>query len=261
MRTDAGGWLRIYTERADAPQKLVVLPHGGGSASYYRSFAKSFPSSVEVAVVQYPGREDRIGEDPLITMASLVDELAPRLARYADRGTSMFGHSMGASVGYEVARRLERLWGLRIGLLVVSGRPGPVHQEQGLKHRDDDVLWAELGRLGGTDSRMLESSVLREALLPVLRADYTLVETYSATFGPELTVPIAACGGQDDPEVEPWKLKSWAEVTTGPFSSRTFPGEHFYLTSDAMNDVVRWVSDHLAGSAQPKPYPPGGQLS
>ncbi len=247
MRIDADGWLRIYTERADAPQKLVVLPHGGGSASYYRSFAKAFPSSVEVAVVQYPGREDRLGEDALITMDSLVDELAPRIARYADRTTSLFGHSMGASVGYEISRRLERLWGLRLRLLVVSGRPGLAHQEQGLKHRDDELLWSELGRLGGTDSQLLESSVLREGLLPVLRADYTLVETYSPTVGPELAVAIAACGGEDDPEVEPWKLKSWAEATTGSFFSQTFPGEHFYLTSQgAMNDVVRWVSGHLA---------------
>src|SRR5699024_2748413 len=115
-----------------------------------------------------------------------------------------------------------RLWyqfSLGAEVLVVSGRPGPRFQKLGKKHLDDQSLWAELGRLGGTDMRFVDSAELRDLVLPRLRADYRLIESYVPTRGRTVPSPIIALVGNDDPEVTPEQIDAWNEATIGDFAS------------------------------------------
>lgn len=236
-------WLRTFFPRPDAALRLVFFPHAGGSASYYRPLAGSLPGHIEPVIVQYPGHEDRLDEEPYVAMEELADALTPALHPLADKPLWFFGHSMGASVAYEVTRRLIVQGGPRPAHLIVSARPGPARQRPGCKHLDDDQLWADVCNLGGTDARLPAMPELRAILLPTIRADYRLIETYRAGLNADLDVPLTACFGDCDPEVTREDAETWRAVTIGPFGLQCFPGDHFYLRNGSEHAVVDWLAE------------------
>ncbi|GAA4085213.1 MULTISPECIES: thioesterase II family protein [Streptomyces] len=222
-------WLRCYWPRPGARRRLVIFPHGGGSASFYRPFAKRMPPWVEPVVVQYPGREDRLDDPHIDDMDRLVARVSDALLPAFDREVLFFGHSMGASVAHEVAARLETRHGVGPSLLAVSGRPAPRFHKPGDKHLDDAALWYELSRLGATPAALLDNAQVRKVVLPTLRADYRLVERYRPRLDTRVSCTVAACLGDKDPEVTEPEARAWAEVSGGAFAFRLFDGDHFYL--------------------------------
>jgi pyochelin biosynthetic protein PchC len=146
------GWLRTPRPRPEAGLRLVCLPHAGGAASSFRGWAEAVPPGVELVSVQYPGREDRIREEPWTDAVAMAGTLAGLLA--ADpRPLVLFGHSLGGTLAYEVARRLPR----PPVRLVVSARIAPtVPPAPVFRGETDEELAAELCRLGGTDARVLD---------------------------------------------------------------------------------------------------------
>ncbi len=229
MSTADSVWFRNYWQRPAATLQIFVFPHGGGAASFYRPLAKQLPADIEPLIVQYPGREDRLDERCLDDMASLADLITDALVSTVNRRFVMFGHSMGASVAFEVAYRLHQQSGLTPARLIVSGQPGPRFQSPGDKHLDDDALWAELSRLSGTDLELIASAQLRSLVLPQLRADYRLIESYRPPVRRKLPCPVTAWIGDADPDVEIEKARGWREATAASFDINVFPGDHFYF--------------------------------
>jgi pyochelin biosynthetic protein PchC len=237
----AHGWLRRYRPSPLARVRLVCLPHASGNASFYRTWAAGFPDDVEVVAVQYPGRLDRITEPCVTDMDAMVASIAVAVGPLLDGPVCLFGHSMGAAVGYEVAHLLERWYGVPLHGLFVSGHPAPHHHRPGVKHLgSDDVLWDEVRRLGGTTQAVLDMPELRTALLPALRADYRLMETYRPTLSPPLLSPIVALTGDCDPEVDVHQAAEWGGYTDGRFACVVLPGDHFYLVAQrqAVTDAI-----------------------
>jgi pyochelin biosynthetic protein PchC len=228
MNEERQAWLRCYRPRPDASVRLVCFPHAGGSAAFFRPWLRDLPDSVELHAVQYPGRSDRLDDPPLVHLTGMADRVAVALSSLADRPVVLFGHSLGAAVAFETARRVRMRSGPRIDRLVVSGRAGPEHP--GEHHLGpDEELWDELRRLGGTDAQLWELEELRALVLPALRADYRMSETYVAAPEPVLDCPVLACTGDDDPEVALDDLTGWGKFTTAEFAVREFAGDHFYL--------------------------------
>lgn len=227
-----------------AKAALVCFPHAGGAAGYYRPFSAALSPDIDVLAVQYPGRQNRRTEPLAGTIDHLVDDSLEALEPWAHRPLSLFGHSMGAVVAYEVARRLTAAGSPPV-TLVVSGRRAPGDERSDEVHlRDDDGLLAEVGRLGGTDMRVFESPDMRALLLPTLRADYQAVETYRHTEGPRLSCPVLALAGEADPVASPAEMRHWAARTSAQFDVRGFPGGHFYL-ADHSEAVTSAVRDHV----------------
>ncbi|HKT00925.1 MAG TPA: alpha/beta fold hydrolase [Rugosimonospora sp.] len=239
----ARDWLRCYRPRPAARLRLVCFPYATGSATFYRSWAGALPEHVELVAVQYPGRLDRISEPCVPDMETMVDTVAGVLPPVLDRPVALFGHSMGAAIAFEVAHRLRARYGVDPVRLYVSGRPAPEYHENGVKHRGpDDVLWAELSRLGGTSAEVLDHADLRAALMPALRGDYRLIETYRPVPAQPLPCPITALLGDADPEVTPVQAGAWAGHTTAGLTLKVFPGNHFYLVDHraaVLAEVVR----------------------
>ncbi|MGW1597930.1 thioesterase II family protein [Streptomyces sp. NPDC002343] len=225
-------WIRRYHPRPDAAARLVCLPHAGGSATFYHPVSASMPASVDVLAVQYPGRQDRRHEPCAASIQELADQVTPALLPWADRPLVLFGHSMGASLGFEVARRLERDHGIVPRALFASARRAPsCPRDESVHLRDDDGLIEEMRRLSGTDSAVLDDVELLRMALPAIRADYRAAETYAYEPGPNLRCPVVALVGDDDPKVTVDEARAWSRHTDASFECHVFQGGHFYLTS------------------------------
>lgn len=214
--------------------RLFCFPYAGGSALTYRHWAAQLPPSVETCLVQLPGRGSRLHETPSKQMKPLVEATARGLSVYFGKPFAFFGHSMGAIISFELARLLRREDGLEPIRLFVSGRGAPqVADSDPLTYTlPDPEFLAELRRLEGTPQEVLEHPELMQAMLPLLRADFEAIQTYSYQAEPPLNCPISAFGGLQDPSFSREDLGAWREQTTGSFSLRLFPGNHFFINID-----------------------------
>ncbi|WP_019889447.1 thioesterase II family protein [Streptomyces purpureus] len=232
-RANAGTWIRQFHPAPDAKLRLVCFPHAGGAAGTYQPLSAALPAGLAALAVQYPGRQDRLGEPCLETIAALADEAAAALDPYTAEPYALFGHSMGALVAFETARRLQSK-GLPPAALFVSGRQGPAQPQlpdglPPLTELDDTWVVAEVRRLGGAGSVLLDHPEIRELALPSLRADFRAVYTYVHSPTPRLTCPVIALTGDRDPRVTVPGARAWEAETTGPFSLHVLEGGHFYL--------------------------------
>lgn len=241
-------WIRRFHPTAHPPTApvLVVLPHAGGNASFYFPFSRDLAAHAEVLTVQYPGRQERLGEPGPDTVAGLVDGVERALLPWRERPVVLFGHSMGAVLAFELARRWERAGEGPRGL-VLSGRRSPlVHREEAALHlQGDDALIGQLTALAGTDAGLLADPDFRELILPSLRSDYKAVETYRYEPGPPLRTAVSVLCGESDPRASVAEAMGWRELTGAAFTFRSFPGGHFYL-AERHADVARALAEDLA---------------
>ncbi|MEN3357462.1 MAG: hypothetical protein V7637_1444 [Mycobacteriales bacterium] len=252
-RAESETWIRRLQRTTGGEISLVCLPHAGGSASFYFPLAAAMPPQIEVLAVQYPGRQDRRAEKPIGSIVELADRLAEALRPMTGRRLALFGHSMGAVVAYETARRLERGGATGPEMLFASGRRAPSRHRADTVHlRDDDGIVAEIGRLNGTDPRLLADPEVREMILPAVRGDYRAIETYRHPPGATVRSPITVLVGDADPHTTLEEASAWAGHTTGGCSVRVFPGGHFFITP-ALPEVVDTVCRVLLPAvAQPR---------
>jgi surfactin synthase thioesterase subunit len=242
---EASAWIRRFHPAPSATARLVCFPHAGGSASYFHPVSAALAPAVEVLAVQYPGRQDRHTEPPVDDLFVLADRLAEVLAPEAEGPVAFFGHSMGASLAFEVARRLEAR-GTRLAHLFVSGRRAPsAPRDERIHELDDAGLLAEVGRQGGTAAQVLEDDELVRLVLPALRSDYKAAERYHYRPGPDVGCPVLALLGDSDPKVTEAEARQWASHTSGGFELKTYPGGHFYL-NEHHAAVNRLIGDRLA---------------
>ncbi|MFK0149883.1 thioesterase II family protein [Streptomyces griseus] len=228
-----GLWIRPC-HQTDAPRRrLVCLPHAGGTAREYISWPALLPPDVGVYAVQYPGRQDRFVEPAAAGIESLAQEIASALEPFTGDPLTVFGHSMGAYVAYEVVLELERRHGRVVDLLVVSGVAAPQDKRPSEVHLlPDEAFAAEVARDNEAFARLLTAPDLVEVLLPMIRDDYRIFEVYSRSRPPAVLASLLATGGTEDPGVDPAGLTRWGQLTSGGFDVVSFPGGHFYLVED-----------------------------
>lgn len=240
-----GLWLRRFNPAPESALRLVFFPHAGGSASFFHPFSKLLPPSIEVLAVQYPGRQDRRREECIDDVRTLAERITPVLAGIEDKPFAFFGHSLGATVAFEVARRLEEERRRIPVALMVSSRCAPSdHRSAGIHKLTDEGVLRELRGLSGTNAALLGDAELVAALMPAIRADYRAAETYTYVPGPPLSCPIIGFTGGSDPRVEVDDLLAWSEHTDDSFELCVLPGGHFYLIEDTAR-VAREIEGRL----------------
>jgi medium-chain acyl-[acyl-carrier-protein] hydrolase len=217
--------------------RMFCFPYAGGSAHIFRNWAKALSMFAEVRAVELPGRGARLREQPYSSLPELVEQLAGELAPWFDKPCVFFGHSMGALISFELARHLRAKKQTGPVQLFVSGRRAPhlprtkppIHNLSG-----PDFL-RKLHEINDTPRESLENPELMELVLPFLRADFKLIETYVYSAQAPFECPIVAFGGLQDQSVTIDDLEGWRQHTTAPFALSMFSGGHFFLgTSEAM---------------------------
>lgn len=260
----AGGrWLRRFTDGAGTPSaRVVCLPHAGGAASAYQGWARRLAPGTELLAVQYPGRQERLADPCSESMEETADAVSAALAALPPLPTVVYGHSMGSLVAYEAVRRLELRapWNLPVRLFV-SGTAAPHRDREDLPGPDDEALVAYTRRQNGAAEPSARDAAdvdpyaipeLRELLLPSLRADFGLLRAYRPARPPvRVGVPVTAFGGDRDAGCPPASLETWADLTTSEFTTRVFPGGHFYLREHEELVVALVASAFAVSGARP----------
>lgn len=244
-RSDA--WIVRRAPRTSPRLRLFCFPYAGGSAQIYWTWSSVLPADIEICAIQLPGRERRFREAPFRRVEAAVDALAGTISTYLDTPFAMFGHSMGAVLAFETTRRLAAEFGRAADRLIVSGHRAPHLRSRRtpIHSLPDDSFIEKVRALNGTPAEVFDNAELVELILPMLKADFEMVETYSELAGPRLTCPLLAMGGNADADVTPAEIDAWHSATTGQFRSVVLEGGHFYINT-ATDRLLATLRDVLA---------------
>ena len=245
MLTAAQSQPWIVTYRQTAGIRLLCFPYAGGGPAVFRSWPPYLPPDIELSAVQLPGREARLKDAPIGELRRLVAELAEAAEPSFDRPVALFGHSIGGLIAFEFAREIRRRYGVEPVHLFVSGCPAPqIPDTDTLYDLPEDEFLDRMRRFNGTPREVFEHPEMMQLVLPALRADFSLRDTYVHAPEPPFRSPISAFGGMDDGCVGTEKLEPWRAHTSDVFQLCLFRGDHFFLRT-AQAAVVESVAATL----------------
>lgn len=251
---DLNRWIYRPRPNHQAQLRLICIPYAGGGASIFRSWPADLPNDVDVWAVRLPGRENRLSETPYSRIAPLVEALIGILRPYLTVPYALFGHSLGALVSFELARRVRQERLPSPVHIFVAGRQAPQipDPDPPIHHLPEADFIEQVKLYNGIPQAVFEEPELLQLMVPVLRADFAVNETYHYTPQTALDCPISAFGGEQDTTVPIDDLKSWQVQTTHRFKVRLYSGDHFFLrTAQAslLHDMVLDLAPLQPGSA------------
>lgn len=244
--------LRCIKPRPDARLRLYCIPYAGGGASVYRTWQESLPSIVEVVSIQLPGRENRLMETPFSDAREIAKALADVIAPGLDRTYAVFGHSMGALVGFELLRELRDRNAPEAAHFFASALRAPQveNPDPALHELPDEEFLVELNRrYDAIPAAARENQELLDLILPGIRADTAVCDGYSYVEGEPLSTPITTLGGKTDTIVGPELLEPWERQTSASFELTLFDGDHFYL-QPRQAELLALISERLVALAK-----------
>jgi len=224
-------WLKCRSVAGHPRLRLFCLPHAGGGATAFHSWNAALPGSVQICSVLLPGRETRLSEPLYTQMDPLVDVMAGELRHWLDIPYAVFGHSMGALLAFEWVHRLQREGLSMPAWLFLSGRRAPDSPDDTnpLHSLPDLEFIEEVTRLyDGIPHEFLRNAEFMEVILPILRADIAVVESYRFRESEPLDCPITVFAGKKDASVSWGELLAWKRQTRRRFSVQILPGGHIY---------------------------------
>jgi surfactin synthase thioesterase subunit/NAD(P)-dependent dehydrogenase (short-subunit alcohol dehydrogenase family)/acyl carrier protein len=261
--TNGARWLVFPRPNDAAIVRLFCFNYAGGGAAPFRAWVSQLAPSIELVVVEPPGRGSRMDEPPLVRLDRLLDGLMPEMRRF-------FGHCLGALTLFEAARRLLREGFPDVLHLFVSGArpPNLVSVSGGFEesllgrlltddkydplrplHEQPDDTFADALRqynIWATED-LLAQRELRTLLLPAIRADFEMAATYKHTPEPPWDVPITCFNGLDDHYVTRQQAIEWNRYTRREFRIHFRTGDHFLVVDDR-DFIVATINAQLAAA-------------
>jgi medium-chain acyl-[acyl-carrier-protein] hydrolase len=246
MNKNTSTWFQNDTAHDQADFKMFCFPYAGGTAFVFKKWGDILPSTVQVIPVELPGRAARLQEPAFISLPALIEELTGLIWPLLNKPFFFYGHSMGAVIAFELARALRRKYGCEPEALFVGGRRAPhvANNEPVTYHLPKGEFIEELIRLDGTPKEVIAHDELMEMMIPLLRADFQLVQTYEYIPDAPLRRPITAFGGLHDYHVPRDLLLPWKEQTESRFSLHMLPGDHFFLRS-SQSQLLKLIAREL----------------
>lgn len=226
--------------------RLFCFPFAGGGAAVFHSWGRILPEWIECRAVKLPGREDRFREKAYTRVGPFIEALAPEILPLLDRPFAFYGHSMGTLLAFELALELRRRQAGTPAALFLGGGPAPESRPPRTSLQTDAELMKEVRSYEGDFGVALEDADFREFILPLLRADFALYDSYSAPEEASLDCPFFIFGGDGDPRVTSEQLAGWRIRTRGPFHLEFVPGGHFFLKS-SVDALLERIGSALYG--------------
>ena len=236
-------WILKTKNSVEADHKLFCIPYAGGGATVFRDWQRHFGNKVSVCPIQLPGRESRMGEPLVNDIHRLADMIYEGIKDELDRDFSVFGHSMGGMVAYEVTKRIIERSGKKPQVLFMSATSLTRRKKDiPVSKLEDDALLDYIRDLGGLDEELLSNEKIRqmymESYFPIIKNDYDLIERY--TCEPyKLDCKVRAFAGRDDAEISNIETEE-IEQFTNDFNIHFFDGGHFFI-NDSIDEVCKEI--------------------
>lgn len=215
--------------------QLICLPFAGAGASFFNEW-KDVDQTFDIRAMQLPGREKRFVEPPHVDVHRAVDELLQELQadNALDAPVVIFGHSLGAVLAFELAKRLESSVSGEFLALVASGSPDPWTQRSARATgiADDDAFLAKVSEFSGYSHDALADPMMRELLLPTLRADVRMHEDYVPRAHTPLSIPVMTVRGSADRLVSRAQVEAWSKAAAGAIDHQELAGGHMYFVGN-----------------------------
>ncbi|MGP1680942.1 MAG: thioesterase II family protein [Giesbergeria sp.] len=244
MKPDA--WIRPYRTHGEQI-RLICFPYAGGGPQVFQKWVEWLPASVGLYAVHLPGRGTRMCDAPIDQLGPIVSALVDALRPMQYLPFAFFGHSMGALLAFETARALRHS-GSAPRLLIVSGCRSPrlIEGREKMHNLSEESFIRKLAELGGTPAEVFQHKELLELLMPTLRADFAVIDSYNYTPTTPLNCPITALAGVQDDFAPASMMKEWQLETLGSFSMNRIQGQHFFIHDaeiEISSIVVRNIRD------------------
>ncbi|WP_326786381.1 thioesterase II family protein [Streptomyces sp. NBC_00151] len=252
-------WLRDWSHGEDAVLRVLCLPPAGASAHIYRRWAQLLPREIGVVAAELPGHGSRLAEPPVTTMEAILGPLCEEAATLTDLPLVVFGHSMGATLGAELCRTMRRELGGAPQMLIAAACEAP----RAVPRKDYAPWLTEQGtldflfRMGGTPDELLANDEYLRMLLPVLRADLTVLAGPRPEDDRPLGCPVRVYLGERDSGVKPERAAEWRAESNGDYAVRTFTAGHFFVqeqVDDVLTQLCADLSPLLSGRKVPLPH-------
>lgn len=245
-------WLVFPKPQPAARLRLFCLPFAGGSSNAFRNWTKYLPSTVELCSIELPGRGSRLSEALRHSLPELLPEISAALEPHLDLPFVFFGHSMGTLLAFELNYYLRQQLSKSASHIFLSGRGAPhlADPEPPIHQLGHDDFISKIKEYNGTPKQILEHRELMELMVPILRADFEICETYrfEADEREPFDQPLTIFGGLKDSSTPRPVLEAWSRYTTSTFQVRMFPGDHFYLLDSEMlliQTMLRDIGNHF----------------
>jgi len=236
-------WILRQKPRNKAKIRLFCFPYAGSSGMVtFKFLVDTLPDSIEVCPIELPGRGARMTENLIGNLDKVVNEILSDIKDYLDLPFIFFGHSMGALICYELTHKIRSIYNRSPLKLYVSAHNAPFLARNGkIMHKLDETEFkSELIKINGIAQDILEHAELMELMLPIIKNDYKLCETYKFSQKEKLNCPITAFGGTYDKDVTENQLWEWKELTTSNFELDMFEGDHFFIVKEKYTFTSRF---------------------
>jgi len=226
-------WVYCLKKKDNCTKRIFCFPYAGASSVIFHKWIDYFPDSVELFAIELPGRGRRFAEPLISEMNLLVEDLAKEMHPYLDKPFQFFGHSMGALISFELACWLKKHYGISPEHLWVSAHTAPHlnFREEPFHKMPEEKFKTKLIELNGFPKEVLENEELFNLVLPIIRSDFQICETYNLKQKIQLDCAITAFGGANDSFVKIPDLIAWKYLTQGEFNFILIEGDHFFITN------------------------------
>jgi surfactin synthase thioesterase subunit len=249
-------WISAVPSKGRKRTRLFCLPFAGGGSAIFYSWKDRLPNDTELVRILLPGRENRLREKAVTRMATLVATITEAMTPWLDRPFAIFGHSMGALIAFELAKALRARYRVLPYHLFVSGFRAPqLPRPEKITGLPDAQFIARLRQYGGIPELVLQEPELMEIFLPILRADFELMDSYVYQPADLLDCPLTAFGGKSDPKIALQEISAWEMHTTRDFKCHFLPGGHFFI-NESTTQLLSHLCTDLGGAFEKAPADP-----
>ncbi len=245
MRMSELKWIAHERYTQEANINLICFPYAGGSATYFAPLKSKIDKRINVCPVLYPGREMNKDIENFATIEELAENFVKSSPNLFTKPFVLFGHCLGAIVAFETATFVNKLYGKKAELLIVSSAQAPEQKlvESNFNYTVED-LTKHLIKTKMIDKSFAKSETYKDYFLPLIIKDMKLHMKYSLNLAyQKIDTPLLVMYGNKDKLFRDSSfISKWKELTYGEVESKVFPGGRFYIDNNR-TEVAEFISD------------------
>ena len=225
---------------------IFCLPFAGGSKYSYNEYSNIVSDEIRLIPIEIPGRGSRIRETLCTDIDHIVHDIFHQIKDRLDEPYAIYGHSMGALLGYLLTKQISRHALNFPKHLIFTGRKAPsVSNKKAFTYLLPKAEFVkELVVLGGSPAEVLDNEDLINFYEPIIRADFMAVENYKYEASPPLDIPITVMFGTEE-DFTRAQAEAWQRETTTRLELIQFPGGHFFIYQYA-KQIVEIITKTLS---------------